>query len=112
MKLDLDKTGLPAIYREWEIPLVEWFLENDGEMDSATALDWLNTRLHPMTVSRASVIFALQRLEGDTVLISRQETGKGGKKSIYRRDPALHSLADMVQKKTMEVIQTLQGKVN
>jgi len=89
MKLDTSKPGLTAIFKTWQVPLVEKLLEGQP-MISLEAYKFLEE--HDImadqkgrgTVSRASVINFLNSLVDQRLLDYDLETGKGGHRRVYR----------------------------
>lgn len=96
MKIDLDKEGLHMFFKDWEVPLVTKLLTEEVEMDSRTAMNYVNERIAPDKISRATAIISLQNMEGNNVLLSRQETVKGGPKAIYWRRTNMAGFLDGV----------------
>ena len=88
--IDTEKKGLEMIYHEWEVPLYEKLLtEENLEMISRTAWQFLLEELEPQTISRASVINSLNDNVEKGILKFREETGKGGYHRIYSRKMTL-----------------------
>ena len=89
MKLDTQKNGLSAMFKDWQVPLVLELL-NGKPMISREA--WKFLEEHDVkakqkgrgTVSRASVINFLNSLVDNDLLDFTLETGKGGHRMIYR----------------------------
>lgn len=95
MQLNTDKKGLAAIYKEWQIPLIEKLL--DGQpMTSRTAYKFLEernirtsgkgtkSRDSSTSVSRASVINFLNDMVDQDLLNYDVKSGKGGYHRIYQ----------------------------
>ena len=89
MKLDTQKNGLSAIFKDWQVPLVLELL-NGKPMISREAWKFLEnhdvraTQKKRGTVSQASVINFLNSLVDHGLLDYTLETGKGGHRRIYR----------------------------
>jgi len=81
MKVDLTKTGLEMFFKPWQKPLIEKLLTENVEMKSGESHEYVQSCGFP--ISRASVIFFLQDMEGEGLLLSREEYGKGGKHGVY-----------------------------
>ncbi len=84
-KLDPSQPGLRKILREWE-ELALRYVWSDGDNGAASRPIWENvcTRLgEGESISRASIIFFMNRLVDQGVLGFRDATGKGGHHKIY-----------------------------
>lgn len=85
MKLDLEKNGLEAFgFKDWQAPLIYKLLTEiteENPMKTRDAHEYIKSL--GFKRSRASVIFFLQAMEGDGLLLSREETGKGGYHALY-----------------------------
>ena len=84
-KFDPFKSGLRKTLREYE-ELVLRHIWSVGEEGAASGSTWetVNIQLGPdKSISRASVIFALNRFVDQGVLGWRDATGKGGHHKIY-----------------------------
>ena len=84
-KFDTSKPGLRKTLREYEELTLRhiWYV---GEEGAASGSTWktVNIQLGPgNSISRASVIFALNRFVDQGVLGWRDATGKGGHHKIY-----------------------------
>ncbi len=79
MKLDTGKEGLAAVYREYELAALESLFRVDEGAGSGRVWKWVNEEsdwgLTGNTISRASVIFFLNRLVDDGLLDWRDATG-------------------------------------
>ena len=85
LKIDPTKTGLRKTLREYEELALRYIWEN-GEEGATSAPTWraVNERLgEGKTISRASIIFFLNRMVDQGVLSWRDATGKGGQHRIY-----------------------------
>jgi predicted transcriptional regulator len=85
LKIDPSKTGLRKTLREYEELALRFIWEN-GEEGTTSAPTWrtVNERLEEgKTISRASIIFFLNRMVDQGVLSWRDATGKGGHHRIY-----------------------------
>ena len=89
MKLDTQRSGMAAIFKDWQVPLVLELL-NGKPMISREAWKFLEnhdvraTQKKRGTVSQASVINFLNSLVDQALLTFSLETGKGGHRRIYR----------------------------
>jgi len=84
-KIDPSKTGLRKVLREYE-ELALRFIWEVGEEGAGSAPTWrsVNERLgEGKTISRASIIYFLNRMVDQDVLSWRDATGKGGHRRIY-----------------------------
>ena len=82
---DPSKTGLRKTLREYEELALRYVWET-GDEGAGSGLTWraVNERLEEgRTISRASVIFFLDRMVDQGVLSWRDATGKGGHHRIY-----------------------------
>lgn len=85
LKFDPSKNGLRKTLREYE-ELVLRYMWSVGEEGTGSGKAWMmaNERLGTeKTISRASVIFFLNRMVDQGVLGFRDATGKGGHHRIY-----------------------------
>jgi len=79
MKLDLTKEGLNALFKPYQVELLEWLWRIEKSTTSGVA--WKHLMGHPdqsLHMSRASVIFVLNDLVDDGILSYTRRTGKGG----------------------------------
>ena len=87
MKLDTGKEGLAAVYREYELTVLEYLFSVDEGAGSGRVWKWVNEEsdwaMAGNTISRASVIFFLNRLVDEGLLDWRDTTGKGGHHRLY-----------------------------
>ena len=84
-KIDPSLIGLRKTLREYEELALRFIWEN-GEEGATSAPTWrtVNERLgEGKTISRASIIFFLNRMVDQGVLSWRDATGKGGHHRIY-----------------------------
>ena len=82
---DPSKTGLRKTLREYEELALRYVWET-GDEGAGSGLTWraVNERLEEgKTISRASIIFFLNRMLDQGVLSWRDATGKGGHHKIY-----------------------------
>lgn len=88
MKLDTDKIGLAAIFKEWQIPVIEELFERPlKSVDAWMLLKEKKTRAEKRehgTVSRASAINFLNKLVNLDLLNYNLVPGKGGHHRIYK----------------------------
>jgi len=118
---DPSKTGLRKTLKEYEELALRYIWET-GDEGAGSGLTWraVNERLKEgKTISRASVIFFLNRMLDQGVLIWRDATGKGGHHRIYitkldesgYKKYVVRTLLDSVSrdfpKETEEVIKSL-----
>ena len=85
LKIDPSQDGLRKTLREYE-ELALRYLWEMGEQGAGSRLIWkvVNEKLKPGgSISRASVIFAMNRFVDQEVLGFRDGTGKGGHHKIY-----------------------------
>ncbi len=105
MQLDTDKNGLPAIFKAWQVPLIEELFKRNP-MISRQAHIFLKERDivtggtgSKVSVSRASVINFLNYLVDQELLNYTMETGKGGYHRIYTmtltREAFNHRIIDL-----------------
>ncbi len=84
-KFDHEKKGLGKTLKEYEEVALR-YVWSMGEEGVGSAKTWANTneRLkHGKTISRASMIFFLNRMVDQRVLSYRTATGKGGHHRVY-----------------------------
>lgn len=81
MKINLDENGLDMFFKPWQKPLIDKLLSENVEMKSGEAHEYVLSE--GFKISRASVIFFLQDMEGEGLLLSREESGKGGMHAVY-----------------------------
>jgi len=84
-KFDTSKPGLRKTLREYEELTLRhiWYVGEEGAASGST-WETVNIQLGPgNSISRASVIFALNRFVDQGVLGWRDATGKGGHHKIY-----------------------------
>ena len=109
MKLNLEKTGLDMIFKEYErIIITELFkgtestVFEDGKCGSGKAWEYccleLSKRDHG-TISRASVIFFLNRMVDEGLLEFIERTGKGGHHRVYHSKVTLAQFWQHVMKR-------------
>ena len=117
MKIDLDKSGLEAFgFKDWQSPLIYKLLTEvyeDEPMKTRDAHEYV--RSLGFDRSRASVIFFLQDMEGEGLLLSKEEPGKGGMHSVYWGDKTISDFLADIQLKLRDKIveyQSFAGKAN
>ena len=83
-KFDPSQHGLRKTLREYE-ELALRYLWEIGEEGAGSGLIWkvVSEKLEPGSISRASVIFAMNRFVDQGVLGWRDATGKGGHHKVY-----------------------------
>lgn len=97
MKIDLTKTGLEAIFKPYQVTLVNLLFKEREHVTSRRAHEYLDKPEYyreetGRPVSRASTINFLNALVDQGYLEYTEETGKGG---IKRRYHAMMSLDDL-----------------
>jgi len=86
MKVNLEESELGMFFKPWQKPLIKKLLTSEVEMKTAEAWEYVNEHLpEDESISRASVIIFLQNQEAEGILVSREESGKGGMHGVYRR---------------------------
>ena len=86
MKLDTKKTGWPAIFKPYEKAVLDIvFLRDASGLDTKTinAYETASAQIFPDTISRASIIFFLNRMVDAGILQATKGTGKGGHHKVY-----------------------------
>ena len=84
-KFDPSRPGLRKTLREWEEMALRsmWDVRKDGA-NSRIVWERVNEKLSEgKSISRASIIVFLEKMEDQSVLGSRDTTGKGGHHKIY-----------------------------
>jgi hypothetical protein len=86
-KVDLNNRHLRLVFREYEALGIQrlWAAKDEDGEGYGSGKMWMkiNEDLAPKTISRASVIFFLNRLVDQGVCNFRDATGKGGHHRIY-----------------------------
>lgn len=86
-KIDLNHSSLHLVFRPYEAHTMErlWADREGEEKGYGSGRMWVevNEDLDPETISRASVIFFLNRLVDQKVCDWKDKTGKGGHHRIY-----------------------------
>lgn len=111
MQLDTDKNGLEAIFRSWQVPLVEELFNR--KVKSGEAHEFLKERDvrtggkgSYTSVSRASVINFLNKLVDLELLGYTTRSGKGGYHRIYEmtltREEFAHKIIGLFVNKLRE----------
>ena len=108
MKVDLNREGITAFFKDWQVPLVEMYLKEDAEAGSAKAHQYLKDKGYK--ISRTSIIFFLQDMEEEGFLKSRGSTGKGGVRRIYSRTIVWDKFWDDAALKMLEIINEASGR--
>ena len=83
MKLDLSMNGLEMVHPEWQIETLMVLWEADEGLLSRQVWERVNSKLAPVTISRASIINFLNYMLNMGVLSGIDETGKGGHRTRY-----------------------------
>lgn len=117
MKINLDENGLDMFFKKWKKLLIKKFLTSGVEMKTAEAHKYISERLpEDESISRASVIFFLQDMEEEGLLLSREESGKGGMHRVYWGTMRLAQFYNVMHMRADEKIggalRSLQGKAN
>lgn len=81
MKLDTKLEGLGAIWKPYEIKSIDILLSHEKRQSSGEV--WLKVLESGIKISRASVIFFLNRLVDEGLADFTEETGKGGYHKLY-----------------------------
>lgn len=89
MKLETEIEGLLAIWRPYQIHIIEILLSvKNYRFSSGEVWKKTNARLGPDdSISRASVIIFLNGLVQDGIADYTEETGKGGYRKMYKMIP-------------------------
>ncbi len=112
MKLDTDKKGLEAIFKEWHVPLIGELFKGEsgsGKLYKFTEEHDIRTggKGSSSSVSRASIIFFLNDLVDEEILTYEYRTGKGGHHRVYKmlftREELAHKLIGQFVNKLLEV---------
>jgi len=114
MKVDLDKDELDMFFKPWHIPLIKKLFTEDVEMKTGEAHEYVLGE--GLKISRASVIFFLRDMEKEGLLLSREESGKGGMHRVYwgtMRLAQFYNVMHMrIDEKVGAALRDLQGKAN
>jgi len=89
MKFDLDKHGLEAVFKPWQVKALLFLLHPlvpRGSREVHQAIP---------EVSRASVIFFLDKMVEEGLLTYTMTTGKGGWRRLYSFKPGIRSLGEL-----------------
>lgn len=86
-KIDLGHSGLKLVFKPYEaLAIVRLWADREGEKrgyNSGRMWEGLNEDLDPDTISRASVIFFLNRLVDQGICDYLEKSGKGGYHRVY-----------------------------
>jgi len=82
LRLDTRKNGIDAVFKPWQYGAVNILLEANEEHSSAEMLFRLTNQ--DFKISRASVIFFLNRLVLAKLATFREMSSKGGYKRLYK----------------------------
>jgi hypothetical protein len=114
MKLDTDKSGLGAVFRGYELAALEYLFSVDEGVGSGRVWKWVNEEsnwgLAGNTISRASVIFFLNRLVDEGLLDWRDATGKGGHHRLYEMKMSRQEFAKAVIDKFLMKLQEIKDQ--
>ena len=110
-KINLDREGWGALFKDWQIPLVV-LLKGDthdivNPLRSREA--WLYVNDSGFKKSRASVIFFLQDMHEKGWLEKGERTGKGGHHEVYWKAAPFDQFIDGLCFETTEKLQSLKG---
>ena len=86
MKLDTAKQGINAVWKDYEAEAITFLLERGEEgSGSGNVFSHVLFKLSELgkTISRASIIFFLNRLVDDGLASYTTRTGKGGHHRVY-----------------------------
>lgn len=116
MKLDTGKEGLTAVYREYQLAALEYLFSVDEGAGSGSVWKWVNEEsdwgLAGNTISRASVIFFLNRLVDDGLLDWRDATGKGGHHRLYEMKMSRPEFAKAIIDKFLRKLRDIKDQEN
>lgn len=82
MKLNTENEGLGSIWKPYEIKAVEILLSHEERQSTGEV--WNKILESGIKISRASVIFFLNRLVNEGLADFIEKTGKGGYHKLYR----------------------------
>ena len=108
MKLDTTKSGLEAVFREYEIQTLNYLFSVKKPTNSGKVWTWINEESEwgqnpENSISRASIIFFLNRLVEEDLVAWRDATGKGGHHRIYVMEMSRPEFAKKVIDKIVEM---------
>jgi hypothetical protein len=83
IQYDASKKGLEAIFRPWQIVVIDTLHRSSIGMNSKAVTIEVNKKLGMDSISRASIINFLEYLRGLGILHGEDETGKGGHHWVY-----------------------------
>lgn len=86
MKLDTGKNGINAVWKDYENEAINYLLKRGEEgANSSSVFSQVNFKLSEIgqTISRASIIFFLNRLVDDQLATYIERSGKGGYHKVY-----------------------------
>jgi len=114
MKLDTAKSGLEAVFREYELAALEYVFSTDEPVGSGKVWTWINEESdygkQSKTISRASVINFLNRLVDEDLLTWEDATGKGGHHRLYVMELSRPEFARNVIDKFLETLKTIKDQ--
>lgn len=76
--------SLEAIFKEYQIHAINVVWAHPEGVGSGAVWKCVSTMLSPKTISRASIIFFLNKLVDNDVLDFEEATGKGGHHRLYK----------------------------
>jgi hypothetical protein len=111
MQLDTNKKGLVALFKPWQVPLVEEIFKRPLKSGEAHKFlvdkDIRTSETARGPVSRASVIFFLNDLVDEEILTYTEYSGKGGWGRKYEmtltREEFAHKITGLFVNKLLEV---------
>ena len=83
IQYDVTKMGLDAIFRPWQVVVLDTIHGSSTGMNSKTVTTEVNKKLGQNSISRASIINFLEYLRELGILHGEDETGKGGHHWVY-----------------------------
>jgi len=113
MKLDTAKSGLEAVFREYEMQALDHLFSVEKPTNSGKVWTWINEgskwgQEPGNSISRASVIMFLNRLVDEDLLTWEDATGKGGHHRIYTMKLSRPEFTRKVIDKFLETLKTIK----
>jgi len=81
MKINLDEKGLNAVFKPWQLAIIEYLSNNRIPLTSRQIHETIQPE-HP--VSRASVINFLNYLRDEGLIQYEVDSGRGGMHGVYK----------------------------
>jgi len=115
MKLDTAKSGLEAVFREYEIQALNYLFSVKKPTGSGKVWTWINEgskwgQKPGNSISRASVILFLNRLVDEDLLAWKDATGKGGHHRLYVMELSRPEFAKKVIDKFLNTLKTIKDQ--